>query len=53
MGRPDYEDSVAGDDSPGDYVFLIGDSTGTLTGSASGNLSTVLGALQENDNGTP
>lgn len=53
MGRPDYEDSVAGGDASSDYVFLIGDSTGSLTGSAGGNVSTVLGTLQESDNGTP
>lgn len=54
MGRPNYDDSVAGgSDSAIDVVFLIGDSTGSLTASGNGNLSTVLGTLQENDNGTP
>ncbi len=54
MGRPDYDDSVGGgDDASNDYVFLIGDSTGTLTASGAGNLHSVLGTVQEGDDGTP
>lgn len=49
MGRPNYEDSVAGDDPSDGYVYLIGDSTGALTGSASGNV----GPVQEGHDGTP
>jgi hypothetical protein len=54
MARPDYEDSVAGDenDSSADYVYLIGDSTGSLTASGGSDRDTLLGALQESDNGT-
>lgn len=54
MGRPNYDDSVAGgSDGADDYVFLIGDSTSSLTASGNGNLRNVLGTLQESDNGTP
>lgn len=55
MGRPDFEDSTAGDgaDTGSDYVFLIGDSTGSLTASGAGGLGSVFGTLQESDNGTP
>lgn len=55
MGRPDFDDSVAGDADGGEssgYVFLGDDTLGSLTGSADSNLSTVLGTLQESDNGT-
>lgn len=51
MGRPDYEDSVAGNDASSDYVHLIGDSTGALTGSAS--WGSVVDSVQEGDDGTP
>jgi len=56
MGRrPDFDDSVAGGGggSASDYVFLIGDTTGSLTASGAGNLGSVFGTLQESDNGTP
>jgi len=53
LGRPNYDDSVAGGSDADDYVFLIGDSTGSLTASGNGNLSKVLGTLQESDDGTP
>lgn len=55
MGRPDFDDSVAGDSAAGDldHVYLIGDSTGSLTASGDGNLGSVQGTLQESDNGTP
>lgn len=55
MGRPDYDDSASGgNDAPSDdYVFLIGDSTGSLTASGNGNLHSVLGTLQEGYDGTP
>lgn len=55
MGRPDFDDSVAGDSGAdhSDYVYLIGDSTGTLTASGDGYLGSVFGTLQESDNGTP
>lgn len=55
MGRPDYDDSVAGDGGGdgADYVYLIGDSTGSLTASGDGNLGSVFGTLQEGDDGTP
>lgn len=58
MGRPDYEDSVAGDSGVGSdesstgYVYFGADPIGSLTDSDNGNLSTVLGTLQESDNGT-
>lgn len=59
MGRPDYEDSIASGDSNGsggdsstDYVYFGGQTLGSLTGGGS-NLDTVLGTLQESDNGTP
>ncbi len=55
MGRPDYEDSVAGSDGAdtSDTLYLVGDSTGSLTASGDGNLGSVFGTLQEGDDGTP
>lgn len=55
MGRPDFDDSVTSDggDVGSDTVFLIGDSTGTLTASGDGNLGSVFGTLQEGHDGTP
>lgn len=60
MGRPDYEDSIAGgndDGSEGDsstgFLYFGGQSLGSLTGSGSISLNTSLGSLQEDDNGTP
>lgn len=59
MGRPDYEDSVAGGtadsasgDSSTDYLYFGGQTLGSLTGSGS-SLGTVFGTLQEGDDGTP
>ncbi len=56
MGRPGYEDSIAGSDAESDEPTYIGtvqfgaDNTGTLTHSDN-NPSTLLGRAQENDNG--
>lgn len=55
MGRPDFEDSTAGagTNAGSDDVFLIGDSTGSLTASGAGGLGSVFGTLQESEDGTP
>lgn len=51
MDKPSYGDSVAGgSDAADDYVYLLGDSTGSLT--ASGGQGSVSGDLQESDDGT-
>lgn len=52
MGRPDFEDSVAGDHGASGVLQVGGDTLGTLTASGDNTLSRVLGALQESDNGT-
>lgn len=56
MGRPGYEDSIAGSDAESDeptYIGTVqfsGDNTETLT-HGDNNPSTLLGRAQENDNG--
>ncbi len=56
MGRPGYEDSIAGNDAEDEKPTNIGTvqfgggNTGTLTHGDS-NPSTLLGREQENDNG--
>jgi hypothetical protein len=58
MARPGYVDSIANDDGVGsgdlstDHVYVGGETIGSLYGSGNDSLSTLLGILKENENGT-